>query len=133
MHEAIAEQFGVADDLPCADSAFLGPVKRSLEFRRLRPRLAGPAPHPVFDSWMDDGFHFFVFLLAGANGGEPTVQSGMAVFAAHPEAEDLVSAVTVVPTEDGGSAEIANLKAPGGSYTVPLQVPPRPQHAERGE
>jgi hypothetical protein len=45
---------------------------------------------------------------------------GLAVFAMHPEAEGVVSAVTVVPTASGDEAEITNLKEPGGSYTVSL-------------
>lgn len=91
------------------------PLKRSREFRGLRPRLAGSAPHPVFDSWLDEGFHFFVFQL----GGTSAATAGVAVFAMHPEQSEPVSAVTVVPTPDGAHAEVTDLKE-GGSYTTPL-------------
>ena len=97
------------------------PLKRSVEFRTLRPRLAGRAPHPVFDSWLEDGFHFFVFALAPAQTGDGVRRDGgVAVFAMHPESPDVISAVTIVPTESGAHAEITNLRAPGGSYIAPL-------------
>jgi hypothetical protein len=118
-HEHIASQFGVTDDLPCADSAFLVPLKRAREFRALRRRLAGRAPHPVYDSWLDDGFHFFVFLLAPDENTDAAATAGVAVFAMHPDQTEPVSAVTVVPTETDGHAEITDLRE-GGSYVAPL-------------
>ena len=121
MSGRIAEEFAVANDLPCADSAFLVPLKRSAEFRRLRPRLAGGAPHPVADSWLDDGFHFFVFALEPqANGDGRPGEAGAAVFAMHPESPEPVSAITVIPTRTGDQAEITNLRAPTGSYIATL-------------
>jgi hypothetical protein len=97
------------------------PLKRSPEFRELRPRLAGKAPHPIYDSWLDDGFHFFVFVLAPArDAGGAAAEGGYAVFAMHPQSSEPVSAVTVVPTETGRDAEITNLREPGGSYLAPL-------------
>lgn len=87
----------------------------------LRPRLAGRAPHPVFDSWLEDGFHFFVFTLASIERDDRTkAEGGVAVFAMHPDAPQPISAVTIVPTESGRHAEITNLRAPGGSYIAPL-------------
>jgi hypothetical protein len=83
----------------------------------LRPRLAGHAPHPVYDSWLDEGFHFFVFLLAPVS-GEHVADAGVAVFAMHPDQAEPVSAVTVVPAENG-AAEVTDLRE-GGSYTAPL-------------
>jgi hypothetical protein len=121
LHGAIAEEFAAADDLPCADSAFLVPLKRSAEFRHLRSRLAGQAPHPVADSWLDDGFHFFVFGLApGGLGNGGAADPGVAVFAMHRDSPDPVSAIVVVPTDRPGLAEITNLRGPGGSYVAPL-------------
>lgn len=111
----------MSDDLPCADPAFLTPLKRSREFRALRARLAGQAPHPLYDSWLDDGFHFFVFLLA-ANEQAAASAAGLAVFAMHPDQTEPVSAVTVVPSETGRDAEITDLRD-GGSYTAPLPDP----------
>jgi hypothetical protein len=100
------------------------PLKRSPEFRHLRPRLAGRAPHPVFDSWLDDGFHFFAFTLATITDDEHAEsRGGLAVFAMHPDSPEPVSAVTVVAVPGGREAEVTNLRPPGGSYLAPL--PPR--------
>jgi hypothetical protein len=41
----------------------------------------------------------------------------------HPERRDPVSAITVIPTADGGQASITNLKDTGGSYVAPLPDP----------
>ena len=121
-----------ADDLPCADSAFLVPLKRSPEFRELRPQLAGKPPHPVVDSWLDDGFHFFIFMLAPVRGPNGAPSDGaVAVFAMHPESAEPVSAVTVVPTGSGSDAEITDLRPPGGSYLAPL--PQSPASARNGD
>jgi hypothetical protein len=118
---AISEEFAVASDLPCADSKYLVALKRSPEFRELRPRLAGSPPHPVADSWLDDGFHFFVFALKPEpNGDGRPREAGAAVFAMHPESPEPVSAITVIPTPTGEQAEITNLSAPTGSYIAPL-------------
>ena len=104
------------------------PLKRSAEFRKLRSRLAGRAPHPVADSWIDDGFHFFMFGLAPASSGQsPRADGGVAVFAMHPESPGPISAISVVPTESADHAEITNLREPGGSYIAPL-----PSGAKRG-
>ena len=111
----------MGDDAPCADAAFLVPLKRSPEFRRVRPRLAGSAPHPVVDSWQDDGFHFFVFAVAGAAARQG--ETPVAVFAMHPESEGPVSAVTVTPTVTGMHAQITNLREPFDTYTAPLPSP----------
>jgi hypothetical protein len=121
LHEAIAEEFGVASDLPCADSSFLVPLKRSREFRDMRPRLAGKPPHPVYDSWLDDGFHFFVFQLAPDHTAAGTAAAGgLAVFAMHPNQREPVSAVTVVPTATGAEARITDVRDPENSYTAPI-------------
>jgi hypothetical protein len=124
MHNRIADQFGVAEDAPCADFAYLTPLKRSHQYRQLRPRLLGKPPHPVFDSWLDDGFHFFVFQLRPGP-GRPEALTGLAVFAMHPDMEGgPVSAITVEPTEDGHSAEITDLRLEGSTYVAPLPQPP---------
>ena len=111
----------MTSELPCADSKFLVPLKRSPEFRALRPRLAGKAPHPVYDSWLDDGFHFFVFVLAPAqNRDGASGEGGYAVFAMHPDSAEPVSAITLVATETGRDVEITDLRPPGGSHIAPL-------------
>lgn len=100
------------------------PLKRSTEFRILRSHLAGPAPHPVYDSWLDDGFHFFVFLLAlqPPSSDTPNAQPSFAVFAMHPDSTEPVSAITVVPQQSGTDAEVTNLRPPGGSYRAPYPL-----------
>ena len=120
FHEDIAAEYAVTWDLPCADFRYLAPVKRSAAFRELRTRLAGNAPHPVHDSWLDDGFHFFVFALDSPEIASPQ-QASFAVFAMHPDAPEPISAVTVIPTTND-EAEITNLLPPGGSYVVPLPL-----------
>jgi hypothetical protein len=82
----------------------------------------------VADSWLDDGFHFFMFILAPeASGTGPNADCGVAVFAMHPESPEPVSAITVVPTETRDQAEITNLREPGGSYIAQL-----PRNATQG-
>jgi hypothetical protein len=99
----------------------LAPLKRSREFRDLRPRLAGTPPHPVFDSWLDDGFHFFVFALRPVESSDGALRNGaVAVFAMHPQSPEPVSAITVVPVNGGNDAEITDLRPPGGSYIATL-------------
>jgi hypothetical protein len=115
------EEFAAATDLPCADPQYLVPLKRSREFRALRPRLAGKPPHPVFDSWFEDNFHFFVFALAPPEGGGPRTEAGLAVFTMHRSSKEPVAAVTVVPTDNPNEAEITNLREPGGSYRAPIR------------
>ena len=53
--------------------------------------MAGAAPHPVWDSWLDDGFHFFVFQLA-PDGGRTVATAGLAVFAMHSSQPEPISA-----------------------------------------
>jgi hypothetical protein len=77
----------------------------------------------VYDSWLDDGFHFFVFLLAPNGNAEPAATAGLAVFAMHPDQAGPVSAVTVVATGTGHEAEVTDLRE-GGSYVAPLPDPP---------
>jgi hypothetical protein len=77
----------------------------------------------VYDSWLDDGFHFFVFILApDGDGAGAKAQSRFAVFAMHPESPEPVSAITVVPNDSGTEAEITNLQPPGGSYIAPFPL-----------
>lgn len=84
----------------------------------MRSRLVGRAPHPVLDSWQEDGFHFFVFLLNPAD--RDATQPPVAVFTMHPEMAEPVSAITVTPTGRGGQAEVRSLKDPDQAYSVPL-------------
>ena len=103
-------------DLPCADTALIAPLKRSPEFRGIRSRIAD---HHLLDSWQDEGFHFFVYLLHGDVEGEAGAEPPVVVFAIQPETKQLVSAVTVTPGRGGGDAKIADLRDPGTTDTAP--------------
>ena len=80
---------------PCADYALLVPLKRSREYRVIRPRVVDPRPA---DAWQQDGLHFFVFELRpiDATGTAPP-DPPVAVFAMRPEPGEPVSAVVVTP------------------------------------
>jgi hypothetical protein len=104
-------------DLPCADTALIAPLKRSTEFRGIRSRIAD---HHLLDSWQDEGFHFFVYLLHGDVEGEAGAEPPVVVFAIQPESKELVSAVTVTPGRGGSDAKIEDLREPGDTYTAPL-------------
>ena len=97
------------------------PLKRSPEFRQIRPGLLGRAPHHPVDSWREDGFHFFVFALTanGANPAAVTSETPVAVFAMHDDVSEPVSGVTVTPRADG-SAEVRSLRDPDVTYNAPL-------------
>ncbi len=93
------------------------PLKRSSEYRTLRPRVASLKPA---DHWQEEGLHFFVFQLLPAEGtaavgAEPPV----AVFVMHPEEPAPVSAVVVTPSASGGEAEVMDLRRPDSAYTAP--------------
>jgi hypothetical protein len=102
------------DDLPCADTKLLVPLKRSAEYRAIRPRVADP--HHL-DSWQQDGFHLFVFQLRPSDGGPPA-EAPVVVFTMHPEYPGPLSAVVVSPSS-AGVIEVADLSHPGASYTLP--------------
>jgi len=110
-----------AEDLLCADDAFLGSLKASAEFASIHARLV--SDH-YSDSWQEDGFHFFVFPLSAVNGPwnghvaspEPPV----AVFVMHADQQEPVSAVVVTPLPDGQEAEIQDLRTPDTVYQAPM-------------
>jgi hypothetical protein len=121
MHEAVAAQLAPAENLPCADEKFLGPLKASAEFASIHVRLV--SDHHI-DSWLEDGLHFFVFQLNAVNGpwnghataGEPPV----AVFVMHADQKEPVSAVVVTPLPDSEEAEIQDLRDPDTVYEAPI-------------
>jgi len=79
---------------------------------------------------LDDGFHFFVFQLApDGNSTQALTAAGVAVFAMHPDQAEPISAVTVIPAETAGHAEITDLRE-GGSYVAPL--PDQPENNPEG-
>ena len=113
-------QYAPGDDLPCADASLIVPLKKSPEYRVIRPRVASPM---AVDSWQDQGVHFFVFQLNPTEGvavvpGDPPV----VVFAMHPEQPAPVSAVVVTPKLGGEEAEVVDLRQDGNPYIAPLQA-----------
>ena len=75
----------------------------------------------MLDSWQDEGFHFFVFVLHAEEGAQTRSDDPpVVVFAMHPEAEEPVSAVVVTPDPEGGEAQIKDLREPESVYTAPL-------------
>jgi hypothetical protein len=102
----------------------LVPLKRSPEYRALRPRVAGLSP---LDHWQEEGLHFFVFALRhGAAAGEggavvvaKDVEPPVAVFAMHPREPSPVSAVVVTPSQSGEEAQVMDLRRPDLAYTAP--------------
>src|SRR5215216_2066736 len=122
MHEAAAAQLApTAEDLPCADDAFLAPLKGSTEFGMIRSRLVS-GHHG--DSWQEDGFHFFVFQLKPVdgtmNGHATTTEPPVAVFVMHADQQEPVSAIVVTPLPDGQEAEIQDLRTPDSVYQAPM-------------
>ncbi len=115
-HDHFADRYVPDADLPCADTALIVPLKRSPELRGIRSRIAD---HHLLDSWQDEGVHFFVYLLHGEAEVEAGAESPVVVFAMHPEAKELVSAVTVTPGRGGGDAKIEDLRESGNTYTAP--------------
>lgn len=116
MHNQIASQYAPGDDLPCADASLLAPLKKSPEYRAIRPRVASPR---AVDSWQDQGVHFFVFQLNPLEGAASTLNDPpVIVFAMHPEELGPVSAVVVTPKPGGEEAEVVDLRQPGNAYTA---------------
>jgi hypothetical protein len=117
----MATQLVPAEDLPCADTALLGPLKASAEFASIHARLV--SDHHI-DSWQEDGLHFFVFQLSAVNGpwnGHATEKElPVAVFVMNVDPKELVSAVTITPLPDGQEAEIQDLSAPETVYQAPM-------------
>ncbi len=123
IHQTITSQYGISDDLPCADFALLVPLKRSSEYRTIRPRVAELKPA---DAWQEEGLHFFVFQLLPLEAmdnedSRSTAEPPMAVFAMHPEVPTPVSAVVVTPSTTGEEAQVIDLRRPESAYTAPYR------------
>ncbi len=116
MHNEIASQYAPADDLPCAAAWLLAPLKKSPEYRAIRPRVASPQ---AIDSWQDEGVHFFVFQLNVVEGAAAVPDDPpVVVFAMHPEEPAPVSVVVVTPKPGGEDADVIDLREPGNAYTA---------------
>ena len=131
LHDKIATQYAPVDNLPCADFALLVPLKKSSEYRTIRPRIANPK---AIDSWQEEGLHFFVFELKSTNGA--TVHPSdlpVAVFTMHPAEVAPVSVVVVTPSPDGAEAEVVDLRQPDSAYTAPLLGDDHPAQHQNGD
>jgi hypothetical protein len=118
LHNQIATQCAPGDDLPCADASLLAPLKKSPEYRAIRPRVASPR---AVDSWQDEGVHFFVFQLNPVECAAAVLDNpAVVVFAMHPERPAPVSAVVVTPPPGGQEAEVVDLRQPDSGYVAPL-------------
>ena len=121
MQETFAAQLAPAENLPCADNAFLGPLKASPEFASIHVRLV--SDHHI-DSWQEDGFHFFVFQLSAVNGPwnghAAATEPPVAVFVMHADEKEPVSAIVATPLPDGQEAEIRDLRTPDTVYQALL-------------
>jgi hypothetical protein len=116
MHNQIASQYAPADDLPCAAAWLLAPLKKSPEYRTIRPRVASPQ---AIDSWQDEEVHFFVFQLNPVEGAAAVLDDPpVVVFAMHPEEPAPVSVVVVTPKPGGEDAEVVDLRQPDSAYTA---------------
>ena len=117
----MASQLAPAEDLPCANTAFLGPLKASPEFASIQARLV--SDHHL-DSWQEDGFHFFVFQLSAVhgpwNGHVAPPDPPVAVFVMHADQKEPISAITATPLPDGQDAEIQDLRSPDTAYQAPM-------------
>ncbi|MBX6722051.1 MAG: hypothetical protein IRY92_02245 [Dactylosporangium sp.] len=116
MHERIASDYAPSQDLPCADSALLAPLRRSPEFAAIAERVVGDGP---VDTWQEDDLHFFVFRLGPEEDAPATPEPPVAVFVMAPGQTEPVSAVTVTPTAEGDAAEVVDIRDPDSGYTAP--------------
>lgn len=96
--------FDAYEDLPCADFGLLGPLKRSIEYKAIRSRVATPTP---VDAWQFDGEHYFVFELRPENDAVT-----FALFKMRWEDNGPLSALLITPTADGKHAEVRDVRRP---------------------
>ncbi len=105
------------DELPCADLALLAPLKKSPEYRGVRPRILDVEP---VDAWQDGGLHYFVFALtpepAAASPGGPPV----ALFVMTPGAPAPVSVLVVTPGIDPRRPRVVDVRRPERPLTIQL-------------
>jgi hypothetical protein len=116
-------RYDVRADLPCADAAFLVPLKRSREYGAIRKRVADLR---LVDSWQEDQVHFFVFALRPEENTPATSEAPLAVFAMHAASTEPVSAVVVTASPDGVQAEVRSLRESDTVYMMPLPLPHEP-------
>lgn len=116
MSRLAAEYLDDNDGLPCADFKLLAPLKRSAEYRAIRPRVSEIKP---LDAWQLDALHYFVFALkrpadAPADAGDPVALFIMGTDPAP------ISALVIAPKPDGAQADVQDLRKPGAPFKVRL-------------
>jgi glycosyltransferase involved in cell wall biosynthesis len=115
LHEHIASEYLLGEDVPPAALTLLPTIYASPEFAAIRDRVSDTRP---MDSWQQDGLHFFVFVLRAA---EPVAVDGpTAVFTMHPDLSEPVSAVMVTPRPGGAEAEVKDLRNLEVVYAAPI-------------
>ena len=108
----------MADNLPCADLALLGPLFASADFAAIGDRVRDRQPT---DTWQENELHFFVFDLESEGSDRAADQDGpVAVFAMHPGMGWPVSAVVITPQAGGQAAEIQDLKSSDARYLAAI-------------
>jgi len=96
--------------------ALIVPLKKSPEYRAIRPRVASPM---AVDSWQDGGVHFFVFQLNPLEGAVAVPNDPpVVVFAMNPEEPGPLSAVVVTPKPGGEEADVLDLRQPDSAYSA---------------
>jgi hypothetical protein len=83
----------------------------------VRPRLASPTP---FDSWEDEGLHYFVFQMqpedAAVVGAEPPV----AMFTMRRDDTVPAGVLVIALAPEGDAALVTDLRHPTQAQRVPL-------------
>ena len=99
--------------LPRADQGLLSVIKASPEYQSIVSRLADADP---VDTWREDVRNHFLYRLNADADGAPSE----ALFVARWEDYDLLSAVVITPSPNGGEARIVDLRVPETIRTVSL-------------
>jgi hypothetical protein len=97
-----ADGTGRAEVEPAASPTVLIVLQHSPVYGALEDRLASSTP---IDTWQEGGLHFYAFELLPPDGSTDVPEPPTAVFAVHPRAMRLVSAVVVTPSASGGEPE----------------------------
>ena len=83
----------------------------------MRPRLSSPAP---FDSWEDEGLHYFVFQMKPEAGAAAGAEPSVALFTMRRNETDPAGALVVALDPGGDEAVLTDLRQPGQTQRVAL-------------
>jgi hypothetical protein len=95
----------------------IAPIKKSPEYRKMRPRLAGPAP---VDSWEDEGLHYFVFQMKPEDGAAEGAEPPVAMFTMRRDEADPAGVLVITLGPGGDHAVVTDLRHPDQTQHVPL-------------